>query len=83
MKPILQLYSLIIFDIKKYNCKGLKLKINTLKQNEEDKDKLVKKIQTLKEKEIEKFIFTKYTRINDNKIKKNTMITSFFSYTVR
>jgi DNA polymerase elongation subunit (family B) len=79
MKPILQLYSLIIFDIKKYNCKSLKLKINTLKQNEEDKDKLIKKIQNLKEKEIEKLLFTKYTRINDNNIKKNTMITTFFS----
>lgn len=79
MKPILQLYSLIIFDIKKYNCKSLKLKINTLKQNEEDKNKLIKKIQTIKEKEIEKLIFTNYTRINNNNNKKNTMITSFFS----
>ncbi len=78
MKPILQLYSLIIFDIKRYKSGNLRSKINTLKQNEEDKDKLLKKIQTLKEKEIEKLLFSKYIRINNNKIKKNTMITSFF-----
>ena len=78
MKPILQLYSLIIFDIKRYKSKNLSLKINTLKENEEDKDKLIKKIQTLKEKEIEKLLFSKYIRINNNKIKKNSMITSFF-----
>ena len=78
MKPILQLYSLIIFDIKRYRSGNLRSKINTLKENEEDKDKLIKKIQTLKEKEIEKLLFSKYIRINNNKIKKNTMITSFF-----
>lgn len=80
MKPVAQIYSLVLFDIAAFKRKStsFKNKINTLMQNSEDEAKALKKIQTLKDKEVEALLFKKYITINNNKAQNNTMITDFF-----
>tara|TARA_Y100000389_G_C17471366_1_gene531537 strand:- start:16532 stop:20272 length:3741 start_codon:yes stop_codon:yes gene_type:complete len=79
MKPLIQIYSLILDDIPSFQKgKGiLQQKISALSKNM-DEEKLAKKIQSLKDKEVETLIFKKYLTINNNKAQKNRMITDFF-----
>ena len=87
MKPVLQIYSLILLDMPQFKRKKQAFinKLNSLEQSieeeEEDCEKLLKKKQTLKDKEVEKLLFSDYLRINNNKKNNNTMITSFFKKT--
>ena len=80
MKPVAQIYSLVLFDIAAFKRKSISFrnKINTLMQNSDDEAKALKKIQTLKDKEVEALLFKKYITINNNKAENNTMITDFF-----
>ena len=52
--------------------------IKRLQEEADDYDKFHKKVQQLKDKEVEKILFEKYLIINKNKANNNTMITSFF-----
>ena len=80
MKPVVQIYSLVLFDIPafKRKAKTFQSKINTILSNCEDKEKGMKKVQALKDKEVETLLFKKYITINQNKAQNNTMITDFF-----
>ena len=80
MKPVAQIYSLVLFDIASFKRKSTSFrnKLNTLMQNSDDHAKTMKKIQSLKDKEVENLLFKKYITINNNKAQNNTMITDFF-----
>ena len=80
MKPVVQIYSLVLFDIPafKRKAKTFQSKISTILSNCEDKEKGMKKVQALKDKEVETLLFKKYITINQNKAQNNTMITDFF-----
>jgi DNA polymerase elongation subunit (family B) len=80
MKPVIQIYSLVLFDMPQFQKKAkmFKQKINTLMENSDDEEKTIKKIQSLKDKEVEALLFKKYITINNNKAQNNRMITDFF-----
>ena len=80
MKPVIQIYSLVLFDMPQFQKKAkmFKQKIHTLMENSDDEEKTIKKIQTLKDKEVEALLFKKYITINNNKAQNNRMITDFF-----
>ena len=80
MKPIIQIYSLVLYDMTKFNRRKRSFiqEIKTIEENIEDNDKKQKKIQSLKDKEVEKILFSKYLTICNNKKNNNQMITSFF-----
>ena len=80
MKPVIQIYSLVLFDMPQFQkrAKMFKQKINTLMENSENEEKTIKKIQSLKDKEVEALLFKKYITINNNKAQNNRMITDFF-----
>ena len=80
MKPVIQIYSLVLFDMPQFQkkIKMFKQKINTLMENSDDQEKTLKKIQSLKDKEVELLLFKKYITINNNKAQNNRMITDFF-----
>lgn len=80
MKPVLQIYSLILLDMPQFKRKKQMFlqKLKTLESNMDDYDKYLEKIQKLKDKEVEKLLFSKHLMINNNNKNNNTMITSFF-----
>ncbi len=80
MKPLVQIYSLILEDIPKFSRKNkmFQQKLKTIKQNMDDKEKCEKKIQSLKDKEVEELLFKKYLIVNKNNVQNNNMITKFF-----
>jgi DNA polymerase delta subunit 1 len=79
MKPVLQIYSLILYDMKEFRRRkpAFLLELDTLRSTLEH-DKYEKKEQTLKLKEVEKILFEKYLRIDKNTKAGNQPITSFF-----
>ena len=81
MKPVLQIYSLVLFDMPQFQKrkKMFQRKIQRLREEAEDMEKYHKKVQQLKDKEVEKILFEKYLIINQNRANNNQMITSFFS----
>jgi DNA polymerase elongation subunit (family B) len=80
MNPVLQIYSLVLYDIKEFKRRKVSFiqELNTYKETLEH-DKYIKKEQQLKEKEVEKLLFESYLRINKNKKINTKTITSFFS----
>tara|TARA_Y100000389_G_scaffold67400_1_gene63688 strand:+ start:361 stop:4125 length:3765 start_codon:yes stop_codon:yes gene_type:complete len=80
MKPVIQIYSLVLFEMPQFQkkVKMFKQKIKTLMENSDDEEKTIKKIQSLKDKEVETLLFRKYITINNNKAQNNRMITEFF-----
>ena len=80
MKPVLQIYSLILLDMPQFKRKKQMFlqKLKTLESNMDDYDKYLEKAQKLKDKEVEKLLFSKHLMINTNNKNNNTMITSFF-----
>jgi DNA polymerase elongation subunit (family B) len=80
MKPVIQIYSLVLFDMPQFQKKSKMFaqKINTLMENSDDEEKALRKIQSLKDKEVETLLFKKYITINNNKAQNNRMITEFF-----
>jgi DNA polymerase elongation subunit (family B) len=84
MKPCLQLYSIVLEDLKGYKYKNnkdywIKLEKN-LMADKKDKVKVETKIKQLREKNVEELLFSKY--INKIKNEKNgtTTMSNFISY---
>ena len=82
MKPLLQLYGLIIEDIWKIQNKTMKLRqhskdIQGLSIKYCDEKKLEEQIVKLKEKEVKNLLFDKYLRETNNKKSGNQSILSF------
>ena len=81
MKPVLQIYSLVLFDMPQFQKrkKMFQRKLDRLREESEDFEKYQKKAQQWKDKEVEKILFEKYLIINKNRANNNSMITSFFT----
>jgi DNA polymerase elongation subunit (family B) len=79
MKPVLQIYSLILYDMKEFRRRkpSFLMELDTLRSSLEP-EKYEKKEQALKLKEVEKILFDKYLRIDKNTKAGNRPITSFF-----
>ena len=80
MKPVTQIYSLIVekLDGFQFSKDYYKKKYITLLRTK-DTEKAKKKIEDLKFKEASKIIFGEILRIAENRKKKSTEITDFFS----
>ena len=82
MKPVLQIYSLILYDMKEFRRRkpAFLRELETLRSTMED-DKFEAKEQKMKLKEVEKILFEKYLREDKNIKAGNRPITSFFNQT--
>ena len=80
MKPVIQIYSLVLFDMKSFKRRksSFTQELNCIKQNGQDIEKNNKKIQTLKDAAVEKLLFSEYLIMSKNSKDKNQPITSFF-----
>jgi DNA polymerase elongation subunit (family B) len=79
MKPVLQIYSLILYDMKEFRRRkpAFLMELETL-QSSLEPEKYEKKAQQMKLKEVEKILFEKYLRVDKNIKAGNQAITSFF-----
>ena len=79
MKPCLQLYSLVLEDLKcfKYNKNYYKNKEKNLMKELNNKKKVEDKIKMLKEKDVEEIIFKKYKNKIENKKNNNNTLDKF------
>ncbi len=79
MKPVLQIYSLILYDMKEFRRRkpAFLMELETL-QSSLEPEKYEKKVQQMKLKEVEKILFEKYLRVDKNIKAGNQPITSFF-----
>jgi DNA polymerase elongation subunit (family B) len=82
MKPLQQLFSLILETIPEYNNTGmLKMQISTIKRKHgNDLEKIDKEEMKLRNNEVKKLIFSKYLNICNNKKNNNSTIENFFKY---
>jgi DNA polymerase elongation subunit (family B) len=85
MKPLLQLFGLVLEDIwmsqkppRRAKVTNLKKEIETIKAAEEDEKKCEKKISKIKDKEVQALIFDKYLRETNNSKEGNQSVTKFF-----
>jgi DNA polymerase delta subunit 1 len=83
MKPLLQLFGLVLEDIWKMQNKTSKIskfkkEIDNVKKTIEDNKKMEEKINKLKDKEVKTLIFDKYLRETNNSKEGNQSLTSFF-----
>ena len=86
MKPLLQLFGLVLEDIwmsqkppRRAKVSTLRKDIETIKSSEEDEKKCEKKINKIKDKEVQALIFDKYLRDTNNAKTGNQSITKMFS----
>ena len=79
MNPVLQLFSLVLYDMKEFKRRKVSFiqELETYKETLEP-EKYAKKEQALKDKEVEKILFEPFLRINKNKKTNTKAITSFF-----
>ncbi len=79
MKPVLQIYSLILYDMKEFRRRkpAFLMELETLRSSMEY-EKYEAKEQKMKLKEVEKILFEKYLRIDKNTKAGNQPITAFF-----
>ena len=82
MNPILQVFSLVLDDMPNFKNKIMKKKkmqndIMNFKRDLEP-DKFEKKVEAIKNKEVQSLLFDKYIRMCDNTKLQNKTITSFF-----
>jgi DNA polymerase elongation subunit (family B) len=79
MKPCLQLYSLVLEELKgfKYNKNYYENKEKNLMKELNNKKKVEDKIKMLKEKDVEEIIFKKYLNKIQNKKNKNNTLDKF------
>jgi DNA polymerase elongation subunit (family B) len=79
MKPVLQIYSLILYDMKEFRRRkpAFLMELETL-QTTLEPEKYEKKVQQMKLKEVERILFEKYLRVDKNIKAGNQAITSFF-----
>ena len=85
MKPLLQLFGLVLEDIwmslkppRRAKVTTLRKEIDALKLTEEDEKKCDKKITKIKDKEVQALIFDKYLRDSNNKKLGNQNISKIF-----
>jgi DNA polymerase elongation subunit (family B) len=82
MKPVQQLFSLVLEDIWKLQNKTIKLnkfkKDMQLLKNKWEEDKLEEKIDKLKNDEVEKLLFDSFLRTTNNMKDGNQSISEFF-----
>jgi hypothetical protein len=86
MKPLLQLFGLVLKDIwlsqkppRRAKVTKLQESIDNIRASEQDEKKCEKKINKLKDKEVEELIFSKYLRDTNNSKTGNQSISKFFS----
>jgi hypothetical protein len=86
MKPLLQLFGLVLEDIwlsqkppRRAKITNLKKEIETIKMTEEDEKKCEKKINKIKDKEVQALIFDKYLRDTNNAKTGNQSLLKFFN----
>ena len=86
MKPLLQLFGLVLKDIwlsqkppRRAKVTKLQESIDIIKRDEPDEKKCEKKINKLKDKEVEELIFSKYLRDTNNSKSGNQSISKFFN----
>ena len=86
MKPLLQLFGLVLEDIwlsqkppRRAKVTNLKKDIETIKMAEEDEKKCEKKINKIKDKEVQALIFDKYLRDTNNAKTGNQSVLKFFT----
>jgi DNA polymerase elongation subunit (family B) len=83
MKPLLQLFSLVLENIWKMQNKTMKIEkfkreMESVKKTIEDPKKVEDKIEKLRNKEVQVLIFDKYLRETNNSKEKNQSMTKFF-----
>jgi len=85
MKPLLQLFGLVLEDIwmsqkppRRAKVTNLKKEIENIKAAEEDEKKCEKKISKIKDKEVQSLLFDKYLRDTNNIKEGNQAVTKFF-----
>ena len=86
MKPLLQLFGLVLKDIwlsqkppRRAKVTRLQETIDRIKDTEKDEKKCDKKISKIKDKEVEELIFANYLRDTNNAKNKNQSVTKFFA----
>jgi DNA polymerase elongation subunit (family B) len=86
MKPLLQLFGLVLKDIwlsqkppRRAKVTKLQESIDKIKSEITDEKKCDKKISKIKDKEVEELIFAKYLRDTNNAKNGNQSLTNFFS----
>ena len=85
MKPLLQLFGLVLEDIwlnqkppRRAKVSQFKKEIENIKASEEDEKKCEKKISKIKDKEVQILIFDKYLRDTNNSKAGNQSVSNFF-----
>jgi DNA polymerase elongation subunit (family B) len=88
MKPLLQLFGLVLEDIwlsqkppRRAKVSNLKKEVENIKLSEEDEKKCEKKISKIKDKEVQALIFDKYLRDTNNAKAGNQNLNKFFTKT--
>jgi DNA polymerase elongation subunit (family B) len=88
MKPLLQLFGLVLEDIwlsqkppRRAKVSNLKKEVENIKSSEEDEKKCEKKIAKIKDKEVQALIFDKYLRDTNNAKAGNQNLSKFFTKT--
>ena len=86
MKPLLQLFGLVLEDIwlsqkppRRAKVSNFKKDIENIKASEEDEKKCERKINKIKDKEVQALIFDKYLRDTNNTKEGNQNLTKFFT----
>jgi DNA polymerase elongation subunit (family B) len=86
MKPLLQLFGLVLEDIwlnqkppRRAKVTHFKNEIENIKSVEEDEKKCEKKINKIKDKEVQALIFDKYLRDTNNSKTGNQSVSNFFA----
>ena len=81
MKPVQQVFALVLENIDAFKRKkrNFQMKIDTLRNTVEDKEKLEEKISAMKNKEVKALLFDKYLRETDNRQNNMKSITTFFA----
>ena len=80
MKPVQQVFALVLENIHSFQRKkkNFQMKINTLKNTIDDEEKLIAKIDDLRNKEVKILLFDKYLRETDNMKNNMKNISSYF-----
>jgi len=88
MKPLLQLFGLVLEDIwlsqkppRRAKISNFKKEIENIKVLEEDEKKCERKINKIKDKEVQALLFDKYLRDTNNTKEGNQNLTKFFTKT--
>jgi len=83
MKPVLQVFSLVLEDMPNFKDKLVKKRklaseIQKYREEIDDTEKFDKKVEALRNKEVQSLLFDKFIRICDNMKQQHKPLTSFF-----